>query len=110
MNDLVYKDKEIKIFNVQSELKNYNHKGVPYSNSLFAWEDNYNIEFNNNMYYIKLKTYYSFINSNFQFSLFFDTLPHLKRWGIPTSLTVAYAVKPHEVWRSHTFLRLTQSP
>ena len=45
MNDLVYKDKEIKIFHVQSELKNYNHKGVPYSNSLFAWEDNYNIEF-----------------------------------------------------------------
>ena len=32
MNDLVYKDKEIKIFHVQSELKNYNHKGVPYSN------------------------------------------------------------------------------
>ena len=52
MNDLVYKDKEIKIFHVQSELKNYNHKGVPYSNSLFAWEDNYNIEFNNNMYYM----------------------------------------------------------
>ena len=45
MNNLVYKDKEIKIFHVQSELKNYNHKGVPYSNSLFAWEDNYNIEF-----------------------------------------------------------------
>ncbi len=39
-----------------------------------------------------------------------DILPHLKRWGIPISLTVAYAVKPHEVWRSHTFLRLTQSP
>lgn len=31
MNDLVYKDKEIKIFHVQNELKNYNHKGVPYS-------------------------------------------------------------------------------
>ena len=36
------------------------HRGIPYSNSLFAWEDNYNIEFNNNMYYIKLKTHYSF--------------------------------------------------
>ena len=34
---------------------------IPYSNSLFAWEDNYNIEFNNNMYYIKLKTHYSFL-------------------------------------------------
>ena len=47
------------------------HRGIPYSNSLFAWEDNYNIEFNNNMYYIKLKTHYSFIHSNFQFSLYF---------------------------------------
>ena len=33
---------------------------IPYSDSLFAWEDNYNIEFNNNMYYVKLKTHYSF--------------------------------------------------
>ena len=47
------------------------HRGIPYSNSLFAWEDNYNIEFNNNMYYIKLKTHYSFIHSNFQFRLFY---------------------------------------
>lgn len=96
MNDLVYKDKEIKIFHMQSELKNYNHKGVPYSNPLFAWEDNYKIEFNNNMYYIKLKTRYSFIHSNFQFSLFYKK-----------DDTIAYCTNRYIVHYSFGRMRLT---
>lgn len=71
MGNMVYKDKEIEIFYVKSEIKDYNHKGIPYSNSLIAWEDEYHIEFNNDVYYIKLEIHYSFIHNNMQFSLFY---------------------------------------